>query len=82
MLFLPFQVKIGDFGLATVGIIQSSGANVDAVQQITQQEVDRATSGSDLTGDAMLTGKVGTALYVSPEIMNASKKLRYGQVRA
>lgn len=50
------------------------------MQQLTQHELERdATSASELTGDALLTGKVGTALYVSPEIMNASKKLQYGQ---
>ena len=75
-------MKIGDFGLATVGIIQNTSATAEAVQQLQQQEVDRdVASGSELTGDALLTGKVGTALYVSPEIMNASKKLQYGQVK-
>ena len=36
---------------------------------------------SDSLGDGSLTSKVGTALYVSPEVMNTSAKTHYDQVR-
>lgn len=54
------QVKIGDFGLATTSVL--------ALQDTTMTHSSHATSGS-------LTGKVGTALYVAPELAstNASK---------
>ena len=37
-----------------------------------------STSGS--LGDGGLTGKVGTALYVSPEMMDTKAKAHYNQV--
>ena len=33
------------------------------------------------SGDGNLTGKVGTALYVSPEVMQGGGKVHYNQVR-
>lgn len=32
------------------------------------------------SGDGNLTGKVGTALYVSPEVMQGGDKVHYDQV--
>ena len=40
----------------------------------------RSGSGSLGLGDGSLTGKVGTALYVSPEMMNSTAKTSYNQV--
>ena len=39
-----------------------------------------STSKSESLGDGNLTGKVGTALYVSPEMMNTSSRTHYNQV--
>ncbi len=37
-------------------------------------------SQSESLGDGNLTGKVGTALYVAPEMMSAAKRVQYSQV--
>jgi hypothetical protein len=41
---------------------------------------DNMESYSENTGDGILTGKVGTALYVSPEMMTGASKIVYSQV--
>ena len=41
---------------------------------------DNTESYSETTGDGSLTGKVGTALYVSPEMMTGASKIVYTQV--
>lgn len=41
---------------------------------------DNLESFSENTGDGSLTGKVGTALYVSPEMMTGASKIVYTQV--
>ena len=46
--------------------------------------INISTAGTDSVDDAhgsSLTGKVGTALYVSPEIMAAHARTHYNQVR-
>ena len=75
-------MKIGDFGLATAGIMQPSGSVADFSLSASALEAAAAASGSEsaVTADDGLTGKVGTALYVSPEIMDEAKKLHYTQV--
>ena len=79
------HVKIGDFGLATIaGIMQTDvGSLVElSVAQSSSFDLSKHSSKSDSVGgmDGGMTGKVGTALYVSPEMMNAETKLHYTQV--
>lgn len=72
------QVKIGDFGLATTSIISKS--NILDVKMLTLSAADdNLESFSENTGDGSLTGKVGTALYVSPEMMTGASKIVYTQ---
>lgn len=62
------QVKIGDFGLATTSFL--------ALQQ--NQEIHiQAHNAVDLGSSH--TGKVGTALYVAPELMGKASKSTYNQ---
>ncbi|XP_038072297.1 eIF-2-alpha kinase GCN2-like isoform X2 [Patiria miniata] len=67
-------VKIGDFGLATAGNMGTA-----ALPDIPQGDLHEAQllEGSAGTG-SHLTGKVGTALYVSPELCQA-KSSHYNQ---
>lgn len=60
------QVKIGDFGLATTSFLalQSQEQNV----QMNSHDIGSS-----------LTGKVGTALYVAPELTGNASKATYNQ---
>ncbi|XP_055679382.1 eIF-2-alpha kinase GCN2 isoform X2 [Lutzomyia longipalpis] len=60
------QVKIGDFGLATTSFL---------ALQSQEQNASIAPSQSDM-GDT-LTGRVGTALYVAPELTGNASKSTY-----
>lgn len=60
------QVKIGDFGLATTSFL---------ALQSQEQNACSTLSHSDM-GDT-LTGRVGTALYVAPELMGNASKSTY-----
>lgn len=62
------QVKIGDFGLATTSFL--------ALQQ--NQEINNLSHNRGEIGSS-LTGKVGTALYVAPELMGKASKSTYNQ---
>ena len=42
--------------------------------------MDQSSSKSDSLGTDGLTGKVGTALYVSPEMMDTNHRTHYNQV--
>lgn len=64
------QIKIGDFGLATTSFL--------ALQANSEQQNNQAshiTSTEDGTG----TGKVGTTLYVAPELTGNASKSTYNQ---
>lgn len=61
------QVKIGDFGLATTSFL--------ALQQ--SHEVSLSQNRADIGSSH--TGKVGTALYVAPELMGKAAKSTYNQ---
>uniref|UniRef100_T1IQL0 non-specific serine/threonine protein kinase n=1 Tax=Strigamia maritima TaxID=126957 RepID=T1IQL0_STRMM len=75
------HVKIGDFGLATTDIIakrqalDSTSTNTD-----TKTTPEIIASRSDPFDDGTLTGRVGTALYVAPEI-SSLVKMNYSQRR-
>lgn len=60
------QVKIGDFGLATTNFL--------ALQS---QEQHLSNNYQDIGNS--LTGKVGTALYVAPELKENASKSTYNQ---
>lgn len=62
------QVKIGDFGLATTSFLA-----LQQCQDVSNLSHNRGEIGSSLTG------KVGTALYVSPELMGKASKSTYNQ---
>lgn len=63
------QMKIGDFGLATTSFL--------ALQQC--QEMNNLSHGNRTEIGSSLTGKVGTALYVAPELMGKASKSTYNQ---
>ncbi|XP_037943852.1 eIF-2-alpha kinase GCN2-like [Teleopsis dalmanni] len=63
------QVKIGDFGLATTSFLAL------------QSQPDQTTHTSHITSieDGTGTGKVGTTLYVAPELTEHASKSTYNQ---
>lgn len=61
------QVKIGDFGLATTSFL--------ALQQ--NHDVSLSQNRGEIGSSH--TGKVGTALYVAPELMGKAAKSTYNQ---
>lgn len=63
------QVKIGDFGLATTSML---------VLQDTSTSLPEETLAMGSTTKS-LTGKVGTALYIAPELAENVLKLSYDQ---
>ncbi|XP_049955903.1 eIF-2-alpha kinase GCN2 [Schistocerca serialis cubense] len=70
------HVKIGDFGLATTNILTRPGA----LAHLEPNNIvsDQMSFSNDL-GDGSMTGQVGTALYVSPELGSAGGKVVYNQ---
>ncbi|XP_019525004.3 eIF-2-alpha kinase GCN2 [Aedes albopictus] len=62
------QVKIGDFGLATTSILAIQNQHQERSHQITSLDMGNS-----------LTGKVGTALYVAPELTGNASKSTYNQ---
>lgn len=63
------QVKIGDFGLATTSFL--------ALQQ--NHDVSQPNNRGDISSSQQYTGKVGTALYVAPELMGKASNSKYNQ---
>ncbi|XP_077990931.1 eIF-2-alpha kinase GCN2-like [Glandiceps talaboti] len=68
------HVKIGDFGLATTHAFAKLGMFGESAPS-EPTSPDRSQEG---TGERY-TGKVGTALYVSPELQNGKAKSTYNQ---
>ncbi|XP_074662114.1 eIF-2-alpha kinase GCN2-like [Tubulanus polymorphus] len=74
------HVKIGDFGLATTEIISKTNIIETALlQPFSPDSAHSFSSKSASLGDGNMTGKVGTALYVSPEMMKAAARTNYTQ---
>ncbi|XP_053597079.1 eIF-2-alpha kinase GCN2 [Microplitis demolitor] len=69
------HVKIGDFGLATTNILCS------IVQTIDSEKEAEIENKNDIILDEprSMTGQVGTALYVAPELRIEVAKARYNQ---
>jgi translation initiation factor 2-alpha kinase 4 len=68
------RVKIGDFGLATTHPFTKPPGSTSG----TQGEGDSMKLGVENTPtNESMTGKVGTALYVSPELGNTVTRIRY-----
>ncbi|KAL9892877.1 eukaryotic translation initiation factor 2 alpha kinase Gcn2 isoform 1-T1 [Glossina fuscipes fuscipes] len=65
------QIKIGDFGLATTSFL----ALQSHVESMQPTQTSHITSTEDGTG----TGKVGTTLYVAPELTGNASKSTYNQ---
>lgn len=65
------QVKIGDFGLATTNFLAlQSSEQCAQLAVVQQQSIELGSS---------LTGKVGTALYVAPELTGNASRATYNQ---
>ncbi|XP_022239338.1 eIF-2-alpha kinase GCN2-like [Limulus polyphemus] len=76
------HVKIGDFGLATTDIIAKQSALTETSQGTGDNKYLEVPdiSRSDVLGDGSLTGQVGTALYLAPELASATNsKTLYSQ---
>ncbi|XP_029040075.2 eIF-2-alpha kinase GCN2 isoform X2 [Osmia bicornis bicornis] len=70
------HVKIGDFGLATTNILSTFVQTIETDKE--SQGLDKRISfGTDDVGS--LTGQVGTALYVAPELTTKAAKAIYNQ---
>lgn len=59
--------------------LQQKPGGGDSILQTPANHLDLLSSRSG-SGDGDMTGEVGTALYVSPEMMKGGSKLRYDQV--
>ena len=62
------HVKIGDFGLATAGLISHTN----------KEEAEAVTSDSTIAVEEDMTGQIGTAMYVAPEL-GANRVTSYNQ---
>nr|CAD7463560.1 unnamed protein product [Timema tahoe] len=70
------HVKIGDFGLATTSNLHRP---MEQAGLLTERRLAELRSLSHEMGDSSLTGQVGTALYVAPELNIPGFKLIYNQ---
>ena len=65
-------VKIGDFGLATTHPFTKPAGSTGGDGDTTKFGSENATAHESMTG------KVGTALYVSPELEDTVSRTKYG----
>lgn len=82
------QVKIGDFGLATTSLMalqtHEPGTETPTASRSIQRPADQQSGDAGevaaIGGGSSLTGKVGTALYVAPELVeNCASRSTYNQ---
>ena len=70
------HIKIGDFGLATTHDISRDGGLT--LEMHTSERPPFKVSKGSHTSDTM-TGKVGTTLYVAPELAQSSSRVKYSE---
>ena len=84
------HAKIGDFGLATTKLIIKNEGLTNDVSIVVENSVNsfnslrnsqahssNATTANDSAQASQLSGAVGTALYVAPELMTPSTKNKF-----
>ena len=70
------RIKIGDFGLATTHGMTRGGMGPDLPDSVDKAQSSKSSS----TTKESMTGKVGTALYVAPELGNRpGVRVKYSQ---
>lgn len=70
------RIKIGDFGLATTHGMTRGGMGPDLPDSVDKTQSSKSSS----TTKESMTGKVGTALYVAPELGNRpGVRVKYSQ---
>ena len=70
------NIKIGDFGLATTHGMTRGGMGPDLPDSVDKTQSSKSSS----TTKESMTGKVGTALYVAPELGNRpGVRVKYSQ---
>ncbi len=69
------HVKIGDFGLATSSPLTNLAGNVtiDVVDGAVHTPTPNDKSSEVASSSGQLTGQIGTALYVAPELKSSCK---------
>ena len=72
------HLKIGDFGLATTNMIISSGGSNQNLEP-THELFNNTQQAGDTLDTSDLTGHVGTAMYVAPEIISGKSTTSYNQ---
>lgn len=72
--------KIGDFGLATKGALTQTDFNVSADIYTSAGGLMESLSSMDEKHAMEFTTKIGTALYIAPELSCVSGKKSYTQV--
>lgn len=72
------HLKIGDFGLATTNMISGSGSN-QHLEPAPEILYNTTQTGGDTLDTSDLTGHVGTAMYVAPEINSGKSTTSYNQ---
>ncbi|KFB49982.1 eukaryotic translation initiation factor 2-alpha kinase [Anopheles sinensis] len=73
------QVKIGDFGLATTSILALQNQSQPNGQLVQLAIGNQKAAGKSSDMGCSLTGKVGTALYVAPELTGNASRSTYNQ---
>lgn len=73
------HVKIGDFGLATTNIIPSLNTHLGVENDRDPQLIEKVVSFETEEQLNSMTGQVGTALYVAPELNSKTSKAMYNQ---
>ena len=73
------HLKIGDFGLATTNMIPGGGTGSNQHLDPAPEMFNNTTQAGDTLDTSDLTGHVGTAMYVAPEINSGKSTTSYNQ---